>query len=137
MPDLTNPLFPRIAQMLSIAADKDGLGILIADSRNSADEQGEAQRRLLERGVDGLIIVPQKGTAPEQLPVPMTTINTAADPQNSVSADHTGGGALIASHVLEIGHRNVVIVGGDKVSEVQLDRIKGEHLSNSWEQRIG
>ena len=56
MPDLTNPLFPRIAQMLSIAADKKQLGILIADSRGSAAEQSEAQRRLLDRGVDGLLL---------------------------------------------------------------------------------
>ncbi len=125
MPDLTNPLFPRIAQTLSIAADKKGLGILIADSRGSPDEQSQAQRRLLERGVDGLIVVPQKGTAPDAMPVPMAIINTAADPQNSVSADHASGGALVASHILEIGHRNVVILGGDRVSEVQRDRIKG------------
>lgn len=125
MPDLTNPLFPRIAQTLSIAAEKSGLGILIADSRGSPDEQSQALRRLLGRGVDGLVVVPQKGTTPEQLPVPMAIINTAADPLNSVSADHAGGGALVASHILDIGHGNIVILGGDMVSEVQRDRIKG------------
>ena len=59
MPDLTTPLFPRIAQTLSIAADKRKLGILIADSRGSADEQSEAFRRLLDRGMDGLLAIPQ------------------------------------------------------------------------------
>lgn len=125
MPDLTNPLFPRIAQMLSMAADKSKLGILIADSRGRPDEQSEALRRLLDRGVDGIIVVPQKGTTPERLPVPTTVINTAADPQNSVSADHTGGGAIVARHILETGHRNIVVLGGDKISEVQRDRVKG------------
>ena len=125
MPDLTNPLFPRIAQTLSIAADKTGFGILIADSRGSPDEQSEALRRLLDRGVDAMIVVPQKGTAPDPMPVPMAIINTAADPQNSVSADHVGGGALVAAHILKIGHRNVAILGGDMVSEVQRDRIGG------------
>jgi LacI family transcriptional regulator len=125
MPDLTNPLFPRIAQTLSIVADKNGLGILIADSRGSPDEQSQALRRLLERGVDGIIIVPQKGTTPDPMPVPMAVINTASDLQNSVSADHAQGGGLVASHVLEIGHGQVVILGGDKVSEVQRDRVTG------------
>ncbi len=125
MPDLTNPLFPRIAQMLSIAADKNGLGVLIADSRGSPHEQSEAMKRLLDRGVDGLIIVPQKGTAPDAAPVPTTIINTASDPQNSVSADHAGGGALVGRHILDIGHRHVALLGGDKVSEVQRDRIEG------------
>lgn len=125
MPDLTNPLFPRMAQMLSIAADQNELGILIADSLGRPEEQTEALRRLLERGVDGLIVVPQKGTSPEQVPVPMAVINTPSDPQNTVSADHAGGGGLIARHISDIGHRRIAIVGGDEVSEVQRDRIFG------------
>jgi LacI family transcriptional regulator len=125
MPDLTNPLFPRIAQTLSIAADKRKLGILIADSRGRADEQEEALRRLLDRGVDGLLVVPQRGTTPAPMPVPVVLINTASDPRNSVSSDHAGGGALVARHITDIGHRKIVILGGDPVSEVQRDRIAG------------
>lgn len=125
MPDLTNPLFPKIAQMLSIAADKTQLGVLIADSRGRAGEQSEALKRLLDRGVDGLIVVPQKGTTPDAVPVPITVINTSSDPRNAVSADHIGGGALVARHIRDIGHRRVVLLGGDKVSEVQRDRIEG------------
>jgi len=125
MPDLTNPLFPRIAQMLSIAAERQGLGILIGDSRGSADEQDEAVNRLIDRGVDGLLVVPQKGTSPTQNSVPIAIINTASDPQNSVSADHAGGGRLIGRHIAALGHKSVVILGGDSVSEVQQDRIAG------------
>ena len=125
MPDLTNPLFPRIAQMLSISAEKSSLGILIADSRASPHEQNEALRRLLDRGVDGLVVVPQKGTTPEPASVPMVIINTPSDPQNSVSADHAGGGALVARHIADLAHRRIAILGGDHVSEVQRDRISG------------
>lgn len=125
MPDLTNPLFPRIAQHLSAAADDLGLGILIADSRGSAQEQVQALRRLVDRGVDGLLVVPQKGTSPGPQPVPTAIINTASDPQNTVSADHAGGGRLMADHIADLGHRHVVILGGDPVSDVQRDRISG------------
>ncbi|WP_223421607.1 LacI family DNA-binding transcriptional regulator [Tateyamaria pelophila] len=125
MPDLTNPLFPRIAQTISNEADARQLGILIADSRGSAAEQSAALRRLLNLGVDGLLVVPQKGTSPDPMPVPVAVINTQSDPQNAVSADHVGGGALIARHIAEIGHRHLLLLGGDPVSEVQSDRIKG------------
>lgn len=125
MPDLTNPLFPTMAQNLSKVADSCEMGILIADSRGSAQEQRTALRRLVDRGVDGLLVVPQKGSAPEPQPVPMVVINTPSDPQNAVSADHRGGGALVAAHVLSLGHRDIIIVGGDRVSEVQRDRIAG------------
>lgn len=125
MPDLTNPLFPRIAQNLSLVADDRQLGILIADSRGNSDEQMQAIERLLDRGVDGLLIVPQKGTAPGVQRVPTVIINTASDPDNTVSADHAGGGKLIAEHIAELGHRHVVILGEDRVSEVQRDRVGG------------
>jgi LacI family transcriptional regulator len=125
MPDLTNPLFPRIAQNLSLVADERQLGILIADSRGNPDEQTQAIDRLLDRGVDGLLIVPQKGTAPGLQRVPTVIINTASDPDNTVSADHAGGGRLIAQHVAALGHNHVVILGDDPVSEVQRDRVNG------------
>jgi LacI family transcriptional regulator len=125
MPDLTNPLFPRIAQNLSLMADNRQLGILIADSRGNPYEQMQAIDRLLDRGVDGLLIVPQKGTSPGMKRVPTVIINTASDPDNTVSADHAGGGKLIADHIAELGHRHVVILGGDRVSEVQRDRVDG------------
>lgn len=125
MPDLTNPLFPRIAQTLSTVADTHKFGILIADSRGSEDEQTEAFRRLIDRGVDGLLVVPQKGTSPGAMSVPVAVINTASDAQNSVSSDHIGGGMQIARHIAEIGHLRVAILGGDPISEVQRDRISG------------
>ena len=125
MPDLTNPLFPRIAQNLSLMADDRQLGILIADSRGNPDEQMQAIGRLLDRGVDGLLVVPQKGTAPGVQRVPTVIINTASDPDNTVSADHAGGGTLIADHIAELGHRHVVLLGEDRVSEVQRDRVEG------------
>jgi LacI family transcriptional regulator len=127
MPDLTNPLFPRMAQNLSMMADDRKLGILVADSRGNPDEQTQAIERLLDRGVDGLLIVPQKGTAPGQQQVPTVIINTASDPDNTVSADHCGGGKLIAEHIAALGHRHVVILGEDRVSEVQRDRVIGMH----------
>lgn len=125
MPDLTNPLFPRMAQTLTMAAERRGLGILIADSYGSEGEQREAVRRLIDRSVDGILVVPQKGTVLDPAPIPMAIINTASDPQNSVSADHGGGGMLVARHICDTGHRNVVLLGADPVSEVQQDRIAG------------
>lgn len=128
MPDLTNPLFPRIAQHLSLMADDRQLGILIGDSRGNPDEQTQAIDRLIDRGVDGLLIVPQKGTAPGLQRVPTVIINTASDPDNTVSADHAGGGTLIAGHITALGHRHVVILGEDRVSEVQRDRVDGMNV---------
>lgn len=91
---------------------------MIADSRGNPDEQTQVIERLLDRGVDGLLIVPQKGTAPGLQRVPTVIINTASEPDNTVSAEHTGGGKLIAEHITALGHRHDVIRGDNRVSEV-------------------
>lgn len=62
LPDIANPLFPQIAQAMEYAASVAGYGMLIADSRGDIGHQTDAINRLLERGVDGMIIVP--GAAP-------------------------------------------------------------------------
>lgn len=125
VPDLAHPLFPRFAQSLSIAAEARGLGVLIGDSRASEAHQESAIRRLAGRGVDGLIIVPQRGTAPDPVNLPSVTINTKADPRNTVSSDHFGGGRLAGEHIREMGHSKVIILGAHKISTVQQERVAG------------
>ena len=125
MPDLTNPLFPHIAQAFSIAAEKLGYAILIADSRGSSEEQSLAIRRLISRGVDGLLVVPQRGSTVPTTTTPTAIINTSSDPNNSASADHFGGGALVGTHIAKLGHKNILIIGADSVSDVQKERVSG------------
>lgn len=125
MPDITNPLFPKLAQSVETAATASGYGVLIADSRGDADEQTAAIERLRQRGVDGLVIVPHRGTRPKIQSLPAAVIHTPSDPLNTVSSDHAEGGRLAARALLELGHRNILIIGGDPASEVQRDRICG------------
>lgn len=125
MPDITNPLFPKLAQSVEIAATASGYGVLIADSRGNADEQSAAIERLRQRGVDGLVIVPHRGTRPKIQSLPAAVIHTPSDPLNTVSSDHAEGGRLAAQALLDHGHDNILIIGGDPASEVQRDRIDG------------
>jgi LacI family transcriptional regulator len=125
MPDLANPLFPKLAQSVEVAATEAGYGVLIADSRGDAVEQSAAIERLRQRGVDGLVIVPHRGTRPKIQSLPAAVIHTPSDPLNTVSSDHAEGGRLAATALLDLGHRSILIIGGDPASEVQRDRIDG------------
>jgi len=125
MPDLTQPLFPVFARSIENAAAQNGLGVLIADSMDNPDAQQEAIDRLVRRGVDGLIVIPQRGSNFAKGNVPMAVIHTASHPQNTASADHYQGGQLAASTLLDAGHRSILLAGFDPLSEVQRDRIAG------------
>ncbi|MBL4725333.1 MAG: LacI family DNA-binding transcriptional regulator [Rhizobiaceae bacterium] len=123
--DIAHPLFPQIAQAIENAATDFGYGILIGDSRGDVSIQKKAIDRLIERGADGVIIVPRHGSQVGDIGRPMAVIDSEMTPGNTVSADHRDGGKQVGKHLIELGHRNVAIIGGFKDSNVQHDRING------------
>lgn len=125
LPDISNPLFPQIAQAMEYAASAAGYGVLIADSRGSVAQQTEAINRLIERGVDGMIVVPRRGTRIADIGCPVAVVDTASTPGNTVAADHWDGGRQIARHLHDLGHRKIFLIGNNPASNVQNDRIGG------------
>ncbi len=125
LPDIANPLFPQIAQAIENAASNAGYGVLIADSRGDIARQTEAIGRLIERGVDGMVIVPRRGTRIADVGCPVAVIDTPSTPGNTVSADHWEGGAEMGRHLSLLGHRKVLLIGASPASNVQNDRIGG------------
>lgn len=125
LPDIANPLFPQIAQAIEYAASIRGYGVLIGDSRGDVAMQTEAINRLIERGVDGMVIVPRRGTRIADIGCPVAVIDTPSTPGNTVAADHWQGGCEIGRHLAGLGHDRVLLIGINPGSNVQNDRIGG------------
>lgn len=125
LPDIANPLFPKIAQAIEFAAATAGYGVLIADSRGDITMQTEAINRLLERDVDGMVVVPRRGTRIADIGCPVAVIDTPSTPGNTVSADHWHAGQQIAGHLADLGHKRILLIGNNPESNVQNDRIGG------------
>jgi len=125
LPDIANPLFPQIAQAIEYAASTAGYGVLIADSRGSVAMQTEAINRLVERDVDGIVIVPRRGTRITDIGCPVAVIDSPSTPGNTVSADHWQGGQAVVAHLAGLGHRKFLLIGNNAASNVQNDRIGG------------
>lgn len=125
MPDITHPVFPDFAKGLDAEADRRGYGILIADSRGSSEGQDKAIAQLIMRGVDGIILIPRRGTSSRITQIPTATISIGSDPAFTVAANHHQGGSLAAKAAQQLGHRNLLLLGDDPHSPVQRDRIDG------------
>ncbi|ABC92171.1 probable transcriptional regulator protein, LacI family [Rhizobium etli CFN 42] len=123
--DIANPLFPKIAQAIEFAASTAGYGVLIADSRGDAAAQTDAINRLVERGVDGMVIIPRRATRISSAACPVALIDTPSTPGNTVSADHWQGGREIGVHLADLGHQRILIIGNNQESSVQNDRADG------------
>ena len=58
LPDMTNPFFTTLAQGVETAAREAGVTMLLANSDEDEDEEQRLVRLLVQRQVDGLLIVP-------------------------------------------------------------------------------
>ena len=125
LPDISNPLFPQIAQAIENAASNAGYGVLIADARGDVGRQTEAISRLVEHDVDGVVIVPRHGTRIADIGCPVAVIDSPSTPGNTVSADHWQGGQAIGEHLVALGHSKLLLLGNNAASNVQNDRIGG------------
>jgi LacI family transcriptional regulator len=125
IPDITHPVFPGFAHGVETEAEKCGYGILIADSRGNEAGQENAVKQLIQRGVDGIIVVPTRGSNPNIVKVPSVIVSSPSDPKSNVAANHRQGGRLSAQAVLDLGHRNFLLLGEDRMSPVQNERIDG------------
>lgn len=123
--DIGHPLFPQFAQAIEHAASEAGYGVLIGDSRGDVEAQSRAIDRLIERGADGIVVVPRHGTRIADIGRPVAVIDSASTPGNTVAADHWNGGVEMGRHLLELGHRSIAIIGLHSDSNVQNDRIGG------------
>lgn len=123
--DIAHPLFPQFAQAIEHAASEAGYGVLIGDSRGDVEAQSRAINRLIERGADGIVVVPRHGTRIGDIGRPVAVIDSPTTPGNTVAADHWNGGREIGRHLLDLGHRSVAIIGLHSDSNVQNDRIGG------------
>jgi LacI family transcriptional regulator len=123
--DIGNPLFPQIARAIENAAADHDVGVLIGDSRGDVHAQTQVINRLVERGADGLIVVPRHGTRIGDIGRPVAVIDTSSTPGNTIAADHWDGGRQMARHLTDLGHKKVVIIGGNSDSNVQNDRVGG------------
>lgn len=125
IPDITHPVFPDFAHGVETEAEKCGYGILIADSRGTEAGQKTAIDQLIQRGVDGIIIIPTRSSNPNTSKVPTAIVSTPTDPKSNVAANHRQGGQLSAQTLFDLGHRNFLLIGEDPMSPVQNERIDG------------
>lgn len=107
------------------------VSILLCDARGDAIRERYHLGSLMERRVDGLIIV---GHMPEprpslgqDLPVPVVyAYAPSANPEDcSIISDNSAAGALAIDHLLACGRRKIAIIGGDLTYGASEERAAG------------
>lgn len=121
---LTNDLEGRFVLPILIGAE-DALGsgrvsVVLCDARGDAVRERHHLQTLLERRIDGLIVVGGARTEPRpslgrDLPVPVVyAYAPSSDPQDvSLTPDNLQGARLAVEHLWATGRRRIGFIGGD------------------------
>lgn len=132
VPELTNPFFAMVTEGVhSAAAQRDVLVVLMVPE--AADRSEEEQACLLRsQRLDGVVYLTGTGTMPASIydlarsgPVVLVDEQIPGLGLPSVVSASRKGARDIAAHVLEMGHRQVALIGGPPALWTAQQRLAG------------
>ncbi len=128
VPDFTNPFFTSLARAVMRSARTAGYCVFVADTEESEALERDAFRRMLDRGIDGVVWFPIRdvNTVKAQTDaVPTLLIDRSIAGLESIQADYESGGRLAAEHLIALGHKQIGIVSGPMDIVSQKQRVEG------------
>lgn len=130
VPVLNDIVMGILVTEIEEAARELGYLATVVATREDPDVRSTAIDRLLSRRVDGLILCDSEvgHEVPRQAVdhgTPFVFAMRACDGHPSYTTDDRLGGALVAAHFLESGHRRVAVVPGPANARSAIDRVAG------------
>ena len=131
--DLTNSFFAELAVGIDMMVQSAGFVQFLANSAENIDRQHEVIASMREHGISGLIISPARGTTAADLkpvlsagiPVVAVVRNVPGAKVSSLMSDNYAGARAGVEHLIELGHRRIVFLGGFADTTVFSERFEG------------
>jgi LacI family transcriptional regulator len=127
--DTGHPIFAEVVHGVDEQAQKSGQMLLLANTGDDSDRERKVVEALRERRVDGLLLVPAVGSEgiAEQLAIdgfPVVVLDRMVDADiDQVGVDSAPVLQRLAAHLVEGGHRRVVVVAGTLDLQINVDRV--------------
>jgi len=119
VPTIDNAIFSRNIQALQARLFEAGLTLLLASSDYDYEREQREVQILVERGIDGLILVGEARNRSvyqllkkRRVPYINTWMYHKDSPHPCVGFDNIQAAYQIGSYLLDIGHRNIAMVAG-------------------------
>jgi LacI family transcriptional regulator len=116
--DVANPFYAALTRSIELALRQQGLLLLAASSEEDPEQYCRLVEQLIERRVDGLIVVPPSDPGSRwpalAREVPALVMLDRFDPQidaDSIVADDEGGGRDACALLIESGCRHIAFIG--------------------------
>jgi LacI family transcriptional regulator len=121
--DISNPLFAGIVAAAETRLRAGGFSMLLTNSEGKPELDAAHIRLLAQRRVDGIILSvsneqdPKTLEALQQLDVPVVVLDRNIDADNAVHVrtDHQRGMRQAVAHLLDLGHRRIAMINGQRM----------------------
>lgn len=138
--DIANPFFSSLARHIEDEANKSGYTVIIGSSDEKCDKSDKLVDTLLNRQVDGFIIVPAEGCSAcikalleDKVPLVMVDRYIPELPSNYVVLDNHAASYNATMHLINKGYKHIGLVAYDSSLIHMRERIRGyeEAMKNS------
>jgi LacI family transcriptional regulator len=131
--DFSNPFFAELSAALETEAFASGYLTVLANSNDDLDRQHKLIEAMVGLGVGGFVISPAVGSSSEtfelirarSLPYVICVRDIRDENADYVGADDYQCGVLASSHLVELDHKNIAIIGGPWELATTRQRIAG------------
>ncbi len=127
-----NPFYSRLALGVEAVIEKRGMRVILGNTEEDPERERELVQNLLERRVDGIVVVPSsydhshmKEQAMRGTPVVLAGRPPVALDADCVLVDDFGGAREVTRRLLEEGHRRVAFIGTPPAAYTGAERHRG------------
>lgn len=128
--DLLNPFFAELARGAEDMARRRGYNVIMGNADENPEQQDHYIRILLERQVDGLIVVPTEETssllmeaAERNSPVILADRPAANVRAPIVRAESTTAITALIRHLVALGHTRIAMIAGPETAGTSRERL--------------
>ena len=130
--DITNPFFTTLGRGVQDAARAQGFNVIFCNTDESETEQAEQLITLVQKRVDGVLLVPAASSAEpvaylqkHKIPVVVVDRRVQECTVDSVRCDSESGAHQLTRLLLELGHRCIAMLSGPATVSTATDRVAG------------
>lgn len=130
--DITNPFWTTVARGVEDAASDAGFNLILCNTDESEAKQRRYVQALLEKQVDGILLVPAHNRADDieairrqSVTVVVLDRRLARVPADVVRCDSEEGAYQLTRRLLDVGHRRIALLTGPADVTTAADRAAG------------
>lgn len=132
LPSIDLPFFGILAHSIEQQLFERGYQTLICSTAENRDHEERYISMLLSQRVDGVIVASAFGNlshfhalANTQTPIVGIDREMSGVTKDTVMADHTEGGCMMAKHLIDLGHKKIAVIGAPGHSQPIQLRLEG------------